>query len=55
MKTTILLVDMAHFPVVNEVYAKFFNEQQGFPARACYQVLPNDLNYNEMFQGVGLA
>ena len=38
VKTTILLVDMAHFPVVNDVYKGFFNEAQGYPARACYQV-----------------
>lgn len=38
VKTTILLVDMAHFPVVNDVYKGFFNESQGYPARACYQV-----------------
>jgi hypothetical protein len=38
VKTTILLTDMAHFTMVNEVYAKFFKQQEGFPARACYQV-----------------
>jgi len=36
LKATILLVDMAHFAQVNEVYAKFFTGAP--PARICYQV-----------------
>jgi len=35
-KTTIFLMDMADFPAVNEVYAKYFNEN--FPARETVQV-----------------
>jgi len=32
VKTTIYLTDLAHFPVVNEIYARFFAEEA--PARA---------------------
>ncbi|MFM7105351.1 MAG: RidA family protein [Flavobacteriales bacterium] len=35
-KTTIFLMDMADFPAVNEVYAKYFEEN--FPARETVQV-----------------
>jgi len=38
VKTTILLVDMNAFPVVNEAYKQFFDEKKGYPARSCYQV-----------------
>lgn len=38
VKTTILLVDMSAFPVVNEAYKQFFDEKKGYPARSCYQV-----------------
>ncbi|CAK5109187.1 unnamed protein product [Meloidogyne enterolobii] len=38
VKTTILLVDMTAFPVVNEAYKQFFDEKKGYPARSCYQV-----------------
>jgi 2-iminobutanoate/2-iminopropanoate deaminase len=42
VKTTVLLKDMNDFEKVNEVYGKFFIEQQ--PARSCFQVgkLPKD-------------
>lgn len=36
VKSTIFLVDMADFAVVNEVYAGFF--EGGFPARSCVAV-----------------
>lgn len=36
VKTTIFLTDMAHFPVVNEVYSKFFGSQP--PARSTIAV-----------------
>ncbi|NLN63686.1 MAG: RidA family protein [Myxococcales bacterium] len=36
VKTTILLVDMADFPVVNDIYASYFPEAP--PARATYAV-----------------
>lgn len=35
-KTTILLSDMAHFPVVNEIYQKWLKDSR--PARATFQV-----------------
>jgi len=42
LKTTVLLTDMGHFPIVNKVYAEFF--PQDAPARICYAVsrLPMD-------------
>lgn len=42
VKMTIFLHDMAHFAVVNEVYASYFSGV--FPARSCVQVarLPKD-------------
>ena len=36
VKTTVFLSDLADFPTVNEVYAKFFSTP--FPARSCVQV-----------------
>jgi reactive intermediate/imine deaminase len=36
VKTTIYLVDLAHFAVVNEVYGRFFHPP--YPARATVQV-----------------
>ncbi|RQR25119.1 RidA family protein [Burkholderia sp. Bp9143] len=36
VKTTVLLTDLAEFPLVNEVYGSFFIDP--YPARACYQV-----------------
>lgn len=36
VKTTVLLQNISDFGAVNEVYAKYFNEE--CPARACYQV-----------------
>ncbi len=42
VKTTIFLVDLAHFATVNEIYAKRFAKEP--PARSCIQVskLPKD-------------
>lgn len=37
VKTTIYLVDIQNFGVVNEVYASFFDEP--YPARSCIQVV----------------
>jgi len=44
VKTTIFLTDMAHFPSVNDVYAKYFNGD--FPARETVAVrgLPKNVN-----------
>jgi 2-iminobutanoate/2-iminopropanoate deaminase len=44
VKTTIFLSDMAHFPSVNDVYAKYFNGD--FPARETVAVrgLPKNVN-----------
>ncbi len=36
VKTTIYITDMSHFPVVNEIYAKYFSEP--YPARATIAV-----------------
>ncbi|MBF0298809.1 MAG: RidA family protein [Oligoflexia bacterium] len=36
IKTTIFLVDMGHFPIVNACYEKFF--QAPYPARSCVEV-----------------
>lgn len=36
-KTTVLLTDMANFPVLNGIYAEFFPGDQ-VPARACFAV-----------------
>lgn len=36
VKTTIFLVDMNDFAVVNKIYESYFNEN--FPARSCFQV-----------------
>lgn len=43
VKTTVLLADMNHFAIVNEIYASHFNAP--YPARAAYQVsrLPKDV------------
>ncbi|CCF81932.1 Endoribonuclease L-PSP [Helicobacter bizzozeronii CCUG 35545] len=42
VKSTILLKDLDHFGVVNEIYGSYFKEP--YPARATYQVakLPKD-------------
>jgi reactive intermediate/imine deaminase len=42
VKLTIYLTDLAHFPIVNDIMAKHFNEP--YPARATIQVsaLPKD-------------
>ena len=42
LKTTVFLSDMAHFTIVNEIYAQYFT--RNFPARSCFQVanLPLD-------------
>lgn len=37
VKTTIFLTDMADFPAVNEIYARYFS--QPFPARSTFAVL----------------
>jgi reactive intermediate/imine deaminase len=42
VKTTVLLTDMADFPKVNAIYAKFFPENP--PARACFAVKTLPLN-----------
>ncbi len=36
VKTTIYITDMSHFPIVNEIYAKYFSEP--YPARATIAV-----------------
>lgn len=43
IKVTVFLADMNDFPVVNEIYAEFFNEETA-PARSTVQVarLPKD-------------
>jgi len=35
LKTTVYITDMKYFPLVNEVYARYFSEP--YPARACIQ------------------
>lgn len=44
VKTTVFIKNMDDFPLINEVYGKFFTEN--FPARACVEVarLPKDAN-----------
>ena len=44
LKVTIFLIDMADFPIVNEVYSRFFDANP--PARACVAVsqLPRGAN-----------
>lgn len=43
VKTTIFISDMEDFPVINEVYATYFNDH--LPARSCVEVsrLPKDV------------
>lgn len=43
VKTTIFISDMNDFPIINEVYGEYFNEQ--LPARSCVEVsrLPKDV------------
>eukprot|EP00455_Lapot_gusevi_P051474 TRINITY_DN767_c0_g1_i2.p2 TRINITY_DN767_c0_g1~~TRINITY_DN767_c0_g1_i2.p2 ORF type:complete len:155 (+),score=58.02 TRINITY_DN767_c0_g1_i2:70-534(+) len=36
VKTTVLLADISDYPVVNEIYAKYFKKE--FPARAAFAV-----------------
>ncbi len=36
VKTTIYITDMSHFPIVNEIYARYFSEP--YPARATVAV-----------------
>ena len=38
VKTTIFLTDMNDFPVVNELYASYFNNEEKAPARSTVQV-----------------
>ena len=44
VKTSVFLADMNDFAAMNQVYARFFNEESA-PARACVQVsrLPKDV------------
>ncbi|NEO04106.1 MAG: RidA family protein [Moorea sp. SIO1F2] len=44
VKTTVFLADMNDFATVNQIYAKYFNEEEA-PARACVEVsrLPKDV------------
>ncbi len=44
VKTTVFLADMKDFATVNQIYAKYFNEEDA-PARACVEVsrLPKDV------------
>ncbi|NEO78465.1 RidA family protein [Moorena sp. SIO4G3] len=44
VKTTVFLADMNDFARVNQIYAKYFNEEDA-PARACVEVsrLPKDV------------
>ena len=52
IKTTLFIKDMSDFPVINEVYGQFF--QNDPPARACVEVarLPKDANFE--IEAVGL-
>lgn len=46
VKTTVFLKDMSHFPVVNAIYAEYFQTKDGFaPARSTVEVarLPKDV------------
>lgn len=38
VKTTVFLTDMADFARFNQVYASFFKDCPGYPARSCVQV-----------------
>ena len=52
IKTTLYIKEMSDFPVINEVYGQFF--QNDPPARACIEVarLPKDANFE--IEAVGL-
>ena len=52
IKTTLYIKEMSDFPVINEVYGQFF--QNDPPARACVEVarLPKDANFE--IEAVGL-
>ena len=52
IKTTLFIKDMSDFPLINEVYGEFF--QNNPPARACVEVvrLPKDANFE--IEAVGL-
>ena len=39
MKTTILLTNISNFGIVNEIYSSYFNENDGYPARATFAVV----------------
>ena len=43
VKTTIFIKDMKDFPIINEIYSKYFYEP--YPARSCVEVarLPKDV------------
>lgn len=53
LKTTVYLVDIKDFPVVNEVYATFF--AQPFPARSCFAVKELPLGAKVEIEAVALA
>ncbi|MCA1905943.1 MAG: Rid family detoxifying hydrolase [Desulfarculus sp.] len=38
VKTTVFLIDMSDFAVVNQVYAEYFQDSPEYPARSCVQV-----------------
>lgn len=52
VKTTLFIKEMGDFPVINEVYGEFF--QNNPPARACVEVarLPKDANFE--IEAIGL-
>jgi len=52
VKTTLFITNMNDFPVINEIYGEFF--QNNPPARACVEVarLPKDANFE--IEAVGL-
>jgi 2-iminobutanoate/2-iminopropanoate deaminase len=52
VKTTLFIKDMNDFPLINEVYGEFFQNEP--PARACVEVarLPKDANVE--IEAIGL-
>lgn len=52
VKTTLFIKNMDDFPIINEVYAEFFNAN--LPARACVEVarLPRDAHFE--IEAIGL-
>lgn len=55
VKTTIFLQDMADFPAVNQIYAAYFSAEDGYPARACFQVAKLPLGGLVEVEGVAHA